>query len=77
MTVALKEACRRSFTTIAIPAISTGIFDFPLEKATYIILLATKEFFISNPASLREVHIVDTDLNVINMFEKKLKEIAL
>lgn len=75
ITNVLMEACHRFFTTVAIPAISTGIFDFPLQKATDIILSTAAEFLRSNETSLREVHIVDTDQQVISMFEKKLRDI--
>lgn len=38
-------------TSIALPAISTGIFGFPKDRAAEIIFSATEKYFTDNPAS--------------------------
>jgi len=46
-------ACAESLglRSIAIPAISTGIFGFPMERAARIILTALHEYYVQSPAS--------------------------
>ena len=66
----LEEAESRSFTSVALPAISTGIYQFPLELATTIILEAVKNFLKQPVPSqkLREVHVIDQSSGVISQF---------
>jgi len=68
----LEEAERRSFTSVALPAISTGIYRFPVQLATTIILDAVKNFLEQSLPSqrLREVHIIDQSVSVITQFCK-------
>ena len=44
--------------TIALPAISTGVFGYPKEEAAKIALSAVKEFIDQNPDALDEVYFV-------------------
>ena len=44
----LKEAERLGVKTIAFPSISTGVYRFPLERATEIAMKETKKFFEKN-----------------------------
>jgi len=66
----LEEAEDRSFTSVALPAISTGLYRFPLQLATRIILDAVKSFVkqASPTQKLREVHIIDQSSDVISQF---------
>jgi len=68
----LEEAESRSFTSVALPAISTGIYRFPLQLATTIILEAVKNFVEQSLPSqkLREVHIIDQIASTILEFCK-------
>jgi len=69
----LKEANRQKFTSVALPAISTGLYGFPLQLATTVILDAVKNFAQQPPMSvrkLREVHIIDQSASVILEFCK-------
>jgi len=69
----VEEANRQKFTSIALPAISTGLYRFPLQLATTIILDAVKNF-MQEPSllqrKLREVHIIDQSASVISEFCK-------
>jgi len=50
----LELATERNLTSIAFPAISTGIFGFPLQPAAKI-AIATARTFTGSPTSLQEV----------------------
>ncbi len=45
----LKLAVENGIKTIAFPAISTGVYHFPLERATKIAVKETKNFLENNP----------------------------
>jgi O-acetyl-ADP-ribose deacetylase (regulator of RNase III) len=47
----LELADQLKLASIAIPAISTGIYGFPKDRAAGVILLTIHEYFTSNPAS--------------------------
>ncbi|XP_075367609.1 protein mono-ADP-ribosyltransferase PARP14-like isoform X1 [Mycteria americana] len=63
--------------SIALPAISGGIFGFPLELCTYSIVSSIKETLEDSmgDSSLKEVHLVDVAQNNIQAFSKALKEV--
>jgi O-acetyl-ADP-ribose deacetylase (regulator of RNase III) len=46
----LNLAVRHGLKTIAFPAISTGAYGFPMERATHIALVETKRFLAGNPS---------------------------
>jgi len=50
-------AIRHKITTIAFPAISTGVYRFPLERATEIAVRETKRFLESQPAIRKVVFV--------------------
>ena len=47
----LQVAERLELTSIAFPAISTGIFGFPKERAAHIFLETLQDYFAANPTS--------------------------
>jgi len=49
---ALKRAQEKRMCSIALPAISTGIFGFPLDRAAKIMVKTVKDF-LTTPSSLR------------------------
>jgi O-acetyl-ADP-ribose deacetylase (regulator of RNase III) len=55
VTGSLRLADRLNMGSIAFPAISTGIFGFPKEKAAQVILGAIREYFTEFPASSLEL----------------------
>ncbi|NXC68086.1 PAR14 polymerase, partial [Anhinga anhinga] len=63
--------------SIALSAISGGIFGFPLELCTYSIVSSIKETLeeFTEDSSLKEVHLVDVAQNNIQAFGKALKEV--
>jgi len=68
----LEEANKQQFTSVALPAISTGIYGFPLQLATSVFLDAVKNF-VQQPMLIRklcEVHIIDQNASVISEFCK-------
>ncbi|XP_009470176.1 PREDICTED: poly [ADP-ribose] polymerase 14-like [Nipponia nippon] len=63
--------------SIALPAISGGIFGFPLELCTYSIVSSIKETLEESmgDSSLKEVHLVDIAQNNVQAFIKALGEV--
>ena len=54
ITGSLKTAERMQLRSIAFPAISTGIFGFPIDRAAEIFMLAFREYFNKHPKSIIE-----------------------
>jgi len=74
----LDEASQRSYRTIAIPAISAGIFSFPLDIAAEIILSAVRDYLTDQSGTcLKEVHVIDSNPQVMSHFEMFLKSMTL
>jgi O-acetyl-ADP-ribose deacetylase len=53
----LTLAVQHRLKTIAFPAISTGAYGFPLERATRIALVETKRFLAANPSIAKVVFV--------------------
>lgn len=65
----LRVAERLGLASIAFPAISTGIFGFPKERAARIIFAAIETYFAENSASpLKKVRIILFDQPTIEAF---------
>lgn len=74
----LRLAERLQLTSIAFPAISTGIFGFPKERAASVILDAIQDYFTQHPASgLRQVRLTLYDAPTVEAFEKVWDEKGL
>ncbi|MGA1846484.1 macro domain-containing protein [Deferribacter abyssi] len=72
----LKKGDGKGVSSIALPAISTGIFGYPLDEAAEIILKAIKDFCEKDAKNIRLIVLClfsDRDLNV---FKAKCKEIC-
>ena len=50
----LKIAADKNLATIAFPAISTGVYGYPIQKATEVAIRTAREF-IAQPTSLTEI----------------------
>jgi O-acetyl-ADP-ribose deacetylase len=71
VTGSLRVADELKCFSIAMPAISTGIFGFPKERAARIICSAVKKYFVDNPASgLKTIKLVLYDQPTVDVFLK-------
>jgi len=67
----LKRAEELELNSIALPAISTGIYGFPLERAAHIFLDTFQQYFSEHPASrINTVRMVLYDRNSQEVFQK-------
>ncbi|NXT74124.1 PAR14 polymerase, partial [Zapornia atra] len=66
-----------NYSSIALPAISGGIFGFPMELCTYSIVSSIKETLEESmgESSLKEVHLVDIAQSNIQAFSRALTEV--
>ncbi len=66
---ALTVAEEHNLTSLALPAISTGIFGFPKDRGARVIMQAILDYFGQQPAShLREVRITLIDALTVSVF---------
>ncbi len=65
----LKLAVDNKIKTIAFPAISTGVYRFPLERATEIAITEAKKFLEKNE-SIEKIIFVCFDDAVLNVYKK-------
>ncbi len=70
----LKLAAENGCRSVAFPSISTGIYRFPLEKASGIAVSAIQEFLKAHPDM--EVRMVCFDRETLGYYENALKEQA-
>ena len=73
VTNCLKEAIRLGVTSIAIPAISSGVYGFPIDLCAKTIVEACVEFSEQNQSSLREVKFIDVTVQHSVAFQKALQ----
>ena len=64
----LRVANELKCESMAMPAISTGIFGFPKDRAAGIIFKAIEEFFKDNESSLKVVKLTLFDQATVNVF---------
>ncbi len=70
----LTLATEQGFETLAMPAISAGIFGFPKAECARIIVDEIASFVRSEKTSLREISIYLMDEEITGFFENELKE---
>ncbi len=72
----LNLADQESFQSLAIPAISSGVFGFPLDLCADTIVKAIKEFcdFVEGN-TLRKVHLVDNNETTVQALEAAVKKV--
>lgn len=68
----LKLMDEHNLTTIAFPAISTGIFGYPVEKCAQIMVKMTKRY-LKGSTQIREVNFCLYSTSDFEVFEKVLK----
>ena len=65
----LQETDKKRFTSIAIPALSCGIYSYPVPDATNTIVDAIKEYCEDNQtSSIREIYLTDTSQTTVDFF---------
>ena len=69
----LKLATERGFETLAMPAVSAGIFGFPKAQCAHIITDELGSFVKAEKTSLKVVDIYLMDPEIIGFFEKELE----
>lgn len=72
----LKRATEKGLKSIALPAISTGIFGFPKDRCARIMLAAASEFLKTQETSLEEVILCLWSKEDLELFEKTLDTAA-
>jgi O-acetyl-ADP-ribose deacetylase (regulator of RNase III) len=74
----LRLAERLQLTSLAFPAISTGIFGFPKERAARVMLETISQYFAQNPGGgLKQVRLTLYDAPTVQAFEKVWDEMGL
>lgn len=73
---ALDAAVAHDLGSVALPAISAGIFGYPAEEATSVITHAVVEWLASNPSALGEVRLVGFSKSMTEMFAEALEGAA-
>jgi Predicted phosphatase homologous to the C-terminal domain of histone macroH2A1 len=68
----LKLAKEYGIKSISIPAVSCGIFGFPKDKGTKIIVDEVLKFIKENKGVLEEVHFIGIDEEITNLFKEAL-----
>lgn len=72
----LQVAEQLGLASIAMPAISTGIFGFPVGRAARVMLQAIRAHFLENPASILEcVRLVLIDSPTMSTFLNALEDV--
>ena len=71
----LKLADEKRIKNLTFPAISTGIFGFPIERCAYI-MLNTVIDYLKGKTSIKKVCFCLYGSESYNVFEKRLKEIS-
>jgi O-acetyl-ADP-ribose deacetylase (regulator of RNase III) len=70
----LDIANEKGIKSISIPAVSCGIFGFPKESGTKIIVDTIMEYIKSGKSSLIEVHLIGIDKEIPELFKRYLGE---
>ena len=72
VTNSLKEAMK--YSSIAIPAISSGVFGFPRDLCAKVILDAVVDFCVKNPmCTLSDIRLINIDSPTVQAFEEEMK----
>jgi len=69
----LKRATENGMSSLAFPAISTGIFGFPKDRCADIMLKATKSFLENETTSLQEVIFCLWSKDDLDLFARTLE----
>ena len=74
ITRSLEEADRSRYHGIAIPVLSSGIYGFPIQKATDVICEAVVDYIRKTPRStIQKVHLMDNRLEAAQSLKKSME----
>ena len=73
---ALDAAAALGAVTVALPAISSGTYGYPLEAATRTIVAEAAEWARANAGRLREIRFVALDEDAVTLFRRAVAEVA-
>lgn len=73
VTAALDAAAQTGARTVALPAISTGVFGYPMDRATHDICAAVADWVTENRGRLDEVRLVGFDADAARAFADGLE----
>jgi O-acetyl-ADP-ribose deacetylase (regulator of RNase III) len=68
----LALAVEHGLRSIAFPAISTGVYRFPLERATTVALRETRQFLDSHPGAFQRIVFVCFDRTTLDVYQQVL-----
>ena len=72
---ALDAVGKLGFVSVALPAISTGIFGFPRERGARVIFQAVEDYTLAYPgSSLREIRVTILDDPTLEIFRKEFEK---
>ena len=74
---ALQRAEELGIASVAMPAISTGIFGFPKDRGTELILRTVVNFLRSSARSLQEVRLIDLAPETADFYIKAAEKLGL
>lgn len=74
VTGSLRVADELKCASVALPAISTGIYGFPKERAAAIILTAIQSYFATHTSQLKTVKLVLYDQPTVDVFLKSWQD---
>lgn len=70
----LAAAEEHGYASMAIPAVSTGIFGFPKRRGAQVILQAIEDFFVGhNPSCLSEIRVTILDDTTLEVFQEEFQ----
>ncbi|XP_062581102.1 protein mono-ADP-ribosyltransferase PARP14-like isoform X2 [Saccostrea cucullata] len=71
----LEATSENRFTSIAFPALCTGVFGYPMREATRVIVVAVRDFFSENSSSpVEAVYLCDVSQDTVEGFVRAMKK---
>ena len=74
VTSSLRVADDLGCSSVALPAISTGIYGIPKDRAAEVIFSAIENYFVQSPSQVRVIKLVLYDQSTVDVFLKSWQE---